>query len=136
MRKFFDFLFSMQFSGMLMLIFAAVIGAATFVENDLGTLASRIIVYDAYWFELLMLLMAISMTGSIFKYKLYQRKKHTVLIFHLSFVIILIGSAITRYIGEEGNMRIREGESSNQIISEYSYVQVTVNNGQNKYFVW
>ena len=133
MRKFFDFIFSMQFSGTLMLIFAGVIGAATFVENDLGTLAARIIVYDSHWFEVLMLLMSVSMFGSIFKYKLYQRKKHTVLIFHLSFIIILIGSAITRYVGEEGNMRIREGQSSNQIISQNSYIQITVNNGVNKY---
>ncbi len=133
MRKFFDFLFSMQFAGTLMLIFAGVIGAATFVENDLGTLAARIIVYDSHWFEGLMLLMSISMFGSIFKYKLYQRKKHTVLIFHISFIIILIGSAITRYVGEEGNMRIREGEASNQIISQNAYIQVTVNNGVNRY---
>ena len=133
MRKFFDFLFSMQFAGTLLLVFAGVIGAATFVENDLGTLAARIIVYDSHWFEGLLLLMSISMFGSIFKYKLYQRKKHTVLIFHISFIIILIGSAITRYIGEEGNMRIREGESSNQIISQQSYIQVSVNNGVNRY---
>lgn len=133
MRKFFDFLFSMQFAGTLMLIFAAVIGAATFVENDLGTLAARIIVYDSRWFEGLMLLMSISMFGSIFKYKLYQRKKHTVLIFHISFIIILIGAAITRYVGEEGTMRIREGEASNQIISQESYILVSVNNGINKY---
>ena len=133
MRKFFDFLFSMQFAGTLMLIFAGVIGAATFVENDLGTLAARIIVYDSHWFEVLLLLMSISMFGSIFKYKLYQRKKYTVLIFHISFIIILIGSGITRYLGEEGNMRIREGEASNQIISQNSYVLVSVNNGMFKY---
>lgn len=133
MRKFYDFLFSMQFAGTLMLIFAGVIGAATFVENDLGTLAARIIVYDSHWFEALMLLMSISMFGSIFKYKLYQRKKHTVLIFHISFIIILIGASITRYVGEEGNMRIREGEASNQIISQNSYVKVSINNGINRY---
>ncbi len=50
MKKFFDLLFSMQFSGTLMLVFAAAIGTATFVENDLGTLAAKIIVYEAFWF--------------------------------------------------------------------------------------
>jgi len=133
MKKFFDFLFSMQFSGTLMLIFAGVIGAATFVENDLGTLAARIIVYDSRWFEVLLLIMSISMFGSIFKYKLYQRKKFTVLVFHISFIIILIGSAITRYAGEEGMMRIREGQSSRQIISQHAYIQLAVNDGTNQF---
>lgn len=131
MKKVFDFLFSMQFSGTLMLVFAAAIGTATFVENDLGTLAAKIIVYEAFWFELLLLLMCISMLGGIFKYNLYKRKKHSVLIFHISFVIILIGSAITRYTGSEGTMMIREGNSSNEIISEHSFITVKINhNGQ------
>jgi len=131
MKKVFDFLFSMQFSGILMLLFAAAIGTATFVENDLGTLASKLLVYEAFWFELLMLLMAISMLGGIFKYNLYKRKKLSVLIFHISFVIILIGSAITRYAGTEGIMRIREGNTSNEFISENSFINVNIiHNGQ------
>ncbi len=73
----------------------------------------------------LLLLTAISLVGSVFKYKLYERKKYNVLVFHLAFVIILAGAAITRYAGYEGTMMIREGESSNQIISESPYVQVS-----------
>jgi cytochrome c-type biogenesis protein CcsB len=127
MKKFFDFIFSMLFAGTLMLIFAAAIGTATFIENDYGTLAARSVVYEAGWFEGLLVLTAISLIGSVFKYKLYERKRYSVLFFHISFVIILIGAAITRYAGYEGTMMIREGESSNQIISEDPYVQITVN---------
>jgi cytochrome c-type biogenesis protein CcsB len=135
MRKFFDFIFSMQFAGMLMLIFAAAIGTATFIENDFGVLAAKSVVYDALWFEGLLVLTAISMIGSVFKYKLYERKRFSVLFFHLSFVIILIGAGLTRYIGYEGTMMIREGESSNVIISESPYVQVTAEkNGQQAYY--
>ncbi len=135
MRKVFDFLFSMQFAGTLLLIFAAAIGTATFIENDFGTLAAKSVVYDAKWFEALLVLTAISLIGSVFKYKLYQRHRYSVLFFHLSFVIILIGAGITRYIGWEGTMMIREGESSNTIISEKPYVQLTMErNGQSYYF--
>ena len=126
MKKVFDFIFSMQFAGTLMLIFAAAIGTATFIENDYGTLASKSVVYNALWFEALLVLSAISLVGSVFKYKLYERKRYNVLFFHLSFVIILAGAAITRYISYEGTMMIREGEASNQIISESPYIQVTV----------
>jgi cytochrome c-type biogenesis protein CcsB len=135
MRKFFDFIFSMQFAGTLLLVFAAAIGTATFIENDYGTVAAKSVVYDALWFELLLALGSISLIGSVFKYKLYERKRYAVLFFHISFVIILIGAAITRYAGYEGSMMIREGESSNQIISESPYVQINASvNGQSSYF--
>ncbi|MCP4553635.1 MAG: cytochrome c biogenesis protein CcsA [Bacteroidetes bacterium] len=133
MKKFIHFIFSMQLTGTLLLVFAGVIGIATFVENDLGTLAARLIIYDSRWFEMLLLILSIVMIGSIFKYKLYSRKKYTVLLFHLSFVVILIGSAITRYIGYEGMMHIRENESSNQVISSASFIQITVTDGSTSY---
>ncbi len=126
MRKFFDFIFSMAFAGTMMLIFAAAIGTATFIENDFGTMAARSVVYDARWFEILLVITAISLIGSVFKYNLFERKRYNVILFHISFVVILIGAGITRYAGYEGSMSIREGESSNQVISENPSVQVTV----------
>jgi len=135
MRKFFDFIFSMQFAGTLLLIFAAAIGTATFIENDYGTLAAKSVVYEAKWFEALLVLTAISLIGSVFKYKLYVRKRYSVLFFHLAFVVMLIGAGITRYFGWEGTMMIREGEKSDIIISENPYVQITVNkDGKTYYF--
>ncbi len=133
MKKFFDFIFSMQFAGTLLLVFAAAIGTATFIENDFGTVAAQTLVYKATWFELLLLLSAISLIGSVFKYKLYKRKRYSVLFFHLAFVVMLIGAAITRFYGYEGTMMIREGESSNQIITDVPYVQLTVNDGNSEY---
>jgi cytochrome c-type biogenesis protein CcsB len=131
MRKFLDYIFSMQFAGTLMLIFAAAIATATFIENDHGTMAARTVVYDASWFEGLLLLTAVSLVGSVFRYKLYERKRYNVLVFHLAFVLILAGAAITRYAGYEGTMMIREGESSNQIISENPCVKVTIDKNGN-----
>jgi cytochrome c-type biogenesis protein CcsB len=119
----------MQFAGTLMLIFAAAIGTATFIENDFGTLAAKSVVYEALWFEALLVLTAISLIGSVFKYKLYERHKYSVLFFHLAFVVMLIGAGITRYIGWEGTMMIREGQSSNVIISESPYLQLTMTRG-------
>jgi cytochrome c-type biogenesis protein CcsB len=135
MRKFFDFLFSMQFAGTLMLIFAACVGTATFIENDYGTLAAKTAVYSSRWFEALLALTAVSLIGSVFKYKLYERKRYSVLFFHLAFVLILLGAAITRYIGWEGTMMIREGAQSNVVISSQPYLQITVDkNGKNYQF--
>lgn len=133
MRKFFDFLFSMQFAGTLLLIFAACVGTATFIENDYGTLAAKTAVYSSKWFEALLALTAVSLIGSVFKYKLYERKRYSVLFFHLAFVLILLGAAITRYIGWEGTMMIREGARSNVVISSQPYLQISVDKNGKSY---
>ena len=111
MKRFLKFLFSPKLALVSLICFALSMAAATFVENDFGTQTARTLIYDAFWFELLMLLLALSFLGNIVNYRLYRRKKWPILLFHLAFLIILLGSAITRYTGFEGIMRIREGQS-------------------------
>ncbi|HET6558659.1 MAG TPA: cytochrome c biogenesis protein CcsA, partial [Prolixibacteraceae bacterium] len=45
-------------------------------------------------------------------------------LFHLAFIIIIIGAGITRYFGFEGSMHIREGASNNQIVSVATYINL------------
>jgi cytochrome c-type biogenesis protein CcsB len=52
--------------------------------------------------------------------------------FHLAFICILIGSAITRYFGYEGTLHIREGETSNVISVEKTAVNVELENAGQK----
>ena len=127
MKKIIATIFSMQFAGMLMLLIGAIVGFATFIENDLGTTAAKDIVYSARWFEVLLFVTCVSLVGSIFKYRLLQRKKYSVLLFHLGFAVILTGAFITRYFGYEGIMQIREGETSNTIKTISPYIQIWVN---------
>jgi len=128
MKKFKNILFSMQTMGFLLLVYAAAIGAATFIENDFGTVASKAVVYNATWFNILMLLLAINLVGNIFNNKLYKRKKFTIFLFHIAFLVILLGSAITRFISYEGMMHIREGNTSNTIMSDKTFVEISLSN--------
>ncbi len=129
MKKFVSFLFSMLFTGILVMIFAIAIAYATFVENDYGTITAKILIYNSKWFEILLFIICINLIGSAFKYKLITQKKWTVLLFHVAFVVIIIGAAITRYYGYEGSMHIREGSSSNSIISDFSVIKVKATDG-------
>ena len=124
MKKVATFISSMFFTGILIVIFAISIAYATFIENDYGTITAKILIYDAWWFELLLFIMIVNMFASIFANKLISKKKWSIFLFHVAFVVILIGAAITRYVGFEGNMHIREGESSNTILSTNAYVTV------------
>ena len=129
MKKLSSFLFSMFFTGILVVIFAIAIGYATFIENDYGTTTAKILIYNSRWFEILLFILCINIVGSVFKYKLIARKKWTILLFHISFIVIGVGAMITRYYGYEGTMHIRENSSSDFIVSEASYVTVKVTDG-------
>ncbi len=124
----------MELTGMLLILFAIAIGFATFVENDFGTVAAKSKVYNAKWFEFLLLLLAVNMTGSIFKHKMYLKSKWTMLLFHVSFLVIFIGAVFTRYVGYEGMMSIREGQTTNQMISDETYIRVWANDGNVTYY--
>lgn len=83
------------------------------------------------WFELVMLGLCVSFVFNISKYKLWRKQKWPILLFHLSFILVIIGAGVTRYISESGVMRIREGESSSTIISNTNYFQVHISDGDN-----
>jgi len=129
LRRAIYFLFSIRLMGILILIFAIAIGVATFIENDFSTATARALVYDATWFEVLLLLLTINLTGSFVVYNMVRKPKLTIFLFHLSFIIILIGAAITRYLGFEGSMHIRENEKTNIIRTYDSYLKFKFGDG-------
>ena len=71
-------------------------------------------------------MLLINLIYNLKRYNLFRKEKLAVLTFHLSFIIILIGSAITRYHSFEGMMHIREGEESNIIVSDDVFLQIRV----------
>ncbi|MGB2224663.1 MAG: cytochrome c biogenesis protein ResB, partial [Polaribacter sp.] len=130
MKKYVDFLFSTRLMAVLFLVYAAAMGIATFIENDFGTQTAKALVYNSWWFEGIMGLFIINFTGNIFRYRLLRKEKWPVLMFHLAFIFIILGAAITRYVGYEGIMLINEGETTNQFLSETTYVNTIVDDGQ------
>ncbi|MBV5315398.1 MAG: cytochrome c biogenesis protein CcsA [Prolixibacteraceae bacterium] len=124
MKKIASFLFSMFFTVILLMMFAISIAYATFIENDYGTITAQALIYQSWWFELLLFVGMLNLAGSVFQYKLVSRKKWAILLFHLAFIVIIVGAGVTRYFGFEGSMHIREGESTNQVISSASYIML------------
>lgn len=122
MKKISNLFFSMTTMGILLLVFAASIGTATFIENDFGTLAAKAVVYNAVWFEVLLGLLAINLIANIFRYRMFRKEKFTIFLFHFAFLIILLGAAITRFISYEGILHLREGKTSNEMFSDRTYV--------------
>ena len=124
MKQLTDVLFSFKTTLTLLAILAIGAGVATFIENDFGTSSARVLVYNHFWYEAVLVLTTINLAGIIYKYKMWKHKPR--FIFHLSFVVILIGAAVTRYVGYEGIMQIREGQIQNRMISLEPYLQVKI----------
>ncbi|WP_428738759.1 cytochrome c biogenesis protein CcsA [Sulfurimonas sp.] len=126
MKQLLSFLGSMKTMAVLMLIFAFSIGYATIVENDYGTMTAKAEIYNATWFEVLLGLLAVNLFLNIINFKMFTAKKAPIFIFHVAFFVILFGAAVTRFVGYEGSMHIREGLTSNSILSSVSYFDVSV----------
>ncbi len=123
---------SMKTMVILTVIFAVTIAIGTFIENDYGTETAWAEIYGARWFEVLQVLLAVNLVGNIIRFKLYKRKKLPAFIFHVGFLIVLIGSGLTRYYGYEGVMHIREGQSENRMLSADAFVQITATDKEGK----
>jgi len=117
-------LWSNRLTTVLLLLFAMAMAFGTFLENDFGTQAVQTTVYRSWWFELIMLLLGFNFVGNIFKYRLFRKEKLSILTFHIAFIVILIGAFVTRYVSFEGIMHIREGDASNEIVSQDRYLSV------------
>lgn len=123
-NKLLSILFSTRIMALLFIVFAISMGVGTFLEDDYGTTAARIWVYNTWWFEAIMAFFVINFCGNIVRFKLYKREKWATLLLHLSFILILLGAFITRYVSFEGVMPIREGETTSTFLSEKTYLTV------------
>lgn len=133
--KYLKFLFSPIFMGVLFVLFALSMAIATFLENDYGSPAAYSLIYNAKWFELILLLLAVNLVGQIVLLKLLRKDKLTIALFHLSFILMLVGAGITRYFGWEGSIHIRDGEEQNQCYSNEKYIGYSVKDQNGKIIV-
>lgn len=117
MKNFYNFLFSVATAGFLLVLFATALAFGTFIENSYGTEAARSLVYNSWWLELIMIVLSVNMVANFIRHKMYRKKKLTMGVFHLAFILIILGAGVTRYFGSEGIVHIREGESTNVLVS-------------------
>ena len=129
------FLFSKVLMGVLFVLFAFAMAAATFIENDFGSAAAYNSVYNSFWFELILLLLAANLVGQMIIFKLYKKSKLPVFLFHLSFVLMIAGAGITRYFGWEGTIHILEGEEQNSCFSTEKFIGYSIKEAGGKILV-
>ncbi|RLD30187.1 MAG: cytochrome C biogenesis protein [Bacteroidetes bacterium] len=125
LKKLANILFSYRLTAVLFIVFAIAMIAGTFMDAGQETSPtpySRTLIYNAWWFEAIMVFFVINFIGNTFRHNLFRKEKWATLILHISFIAILLGSFITRYIGFEGIMSIREGTTENKFLSSNVYI--------------
>lgn len=109
-------------------VFLVSIGLATFVETVHDTQTAKIMVYNANWFMVLLAYLSIGMISNIITYRMFQREKIAMLTFHVAFIIMVIGAAVTRFFGSEGMMIIREGQKVGYMWSAEPHLIINMSN--------
>ena len=88
--RFLNILFSTRLTALFFILYPTAMAFGTFIESWYSTDTAKILIYNAWWFELIMVLMAINFFGNIFRYRLYKKEKWAVLLLHFSFFLRLI----------------------------------------------
>ena len=124
-----EFLFSTRLMAILFIVYAVAMATGTILDAGQETSPTpytRELIYNAWWFELIHVLFVVNFLGNIKRYQLWKKEKWSTLVLHLAFILIIVGAAITRYIGYEGIMPIREGETADTFLSEKTYLRAFI----------
>ncbi|SDS16145.1 cytochrome c-type biogenesis protein CcsB [Formosa sp. Hel1_31_208] len=124
-KKLANILFSTRLTGILFIVYAAAMITGTFLDAGQETSPTpytRHYIYNAWWFEGIMVMFVINFIGNIFRYRLFRKEKWATLTLHLAFIFILLGAGITRYVGFEGWMPIAEGETESSFLTRDIYI--------------
>lgn len=116
--------FSITSMVVMLIIFAIAAGAATIIESAYNTAVAWEVVYGAWWFHLIQLLLTINLVYNLYTYRAVLLKNIPSFVFHFSFVLIFLGAAITHFFGVEGSMHIREGATTNIVSTRETYIQL------------
>ncbi len=129
LKKIASVLFSTRLTAVLFLVFAAAMAVGTFLDassESPPTPYTRELIYNAWWFEAIMGIFVINFVGNIFRYNLHKKEMWASLMLHVSLILVLVGAFVTRYIGYEGIMHLREGETADFILSENAYLMAFI----------
>lgn len=124
----------MKLGAVMMVLVAIASGVGTFIESFYGGRdAAYDQVYAARWFEIILGIIVLNLSLVFVKRMPYSPRQWGSALIHLSIIVILVSSAITRFYGYEGIIPIREGQSTDFYYTDKPHVQVKVGRSTGSY---
>jgi cytochrome c biogenesis protein ResB len=116
--KIWRFFSSVKLTIVILLIMGFAMGYGTIVETFLSNGAARITVYRTWWFDALIVLLALNLIGCTLRRAPYRPHQIPWLLTHVALLLLMAGSLITHRFGVQGQMVILEGETENTFSAE------------------
>lgn len=109
--RLYEFAASLSLAVILIASSAFALGLATFVEAAYGASAVHFYVYRTWWFELILVLLAVNIfCAAAIRYP-WKRHQTGFVITHIGLLTLLLGAFIGRYKGIDAQVSVFEGES-------------------------
>lgn len=129
------FLASLELGVIIIVVIAALTAWGTFVEakyND--AVAAKKLVYHSVWMYSALIALAISLTSVMIDRWPWREKHIGFVLAHVGILILLLGSAVTRYFGIDGSMSLAIGESSQYVLNEDTVIAAYASLGDDSGF--
>lgn len=112
---------------LLILVIAFSIATATFIENRKNSQLAVDLVFNSFWFEVLLILFLGFLTINLFISKMFQLSKIPALLIHFSIMLLLISSLITKHYSFNGEIYLQQDEKKDFLLSKKFHMNLTVN---------
>jgi hypothetical protein len=114
---------SLRLAVVLLGLLAAVLAAATFYESSAGSDAAQRHVYQAVWFDLLLLLLGVNVAAAAIIRWPWRLKMVGFVITHVAILAILGGCLTTNWLGVTGRVVLSEGQQDTKVIQDGWVIQ-------------
>ena len=118
MDKLIRFFSSLKLAVILLIGFVILLSIATFYESYTSTEAAQQLIYQRFWFDALLFLLALNVIGSAMIRYPWKKQQIGFVITHIGILVILLGSVVTRKYGIEGQVVLQEGEQTESVSVE------------------
>lgn len=116
---------SLRLAVVLIVVLAAVLAGATFVESAHGREYAHWYVYGSAWFIALLTLLAVNILAATLVRFPWQKRQLGFVVTHAGLLVLLVGSIQTFVGGIEGQVSLREGEQTDTlVVSDRSRITV------------
>jgi cytochrome c-type biogenesis protein CcsB len=109
-------IYSYKAAIVLLVVYAAGLAIATFIEKYWGTELAKMIVYYSPIFILLQLFLVVNFIFTSLKHQLFKKGKWGFLFIHAALIVILAGALTSHIFSREGMVHLRENETVEEML--------------------
>ncbi|MHC5111285.1 MAG: hypothetical protein ACYTHJ_15555, partial [Planctomycetota bacterium] len=114
-RKALQFIGSIWFGAVLLMLLLVGMACATVFESTSGTERALVSFYHSWWFEALLTLVGINVLAATLARFPFSRRQTGFVCTHVSILVVLAGALVTKYQGLDGQLFLTEGTSLEEV---------------------